>query len=45
MTLALTADRVRAIHAGAVRISHDGLCTVSRTVEIAAPVTATVEDA
>lgn len=39
------ADRARAILPRAVRTSHDRLCTVSRTVEIGTPVTATVHDA
>ncbi|MFE9442050.1 OsmC family protein [Streptomyces sp. NPDC006602] len=39
------ADRARAILPRAVRTSHDRLCTVSRTVEIGTPVTATVQDA
>ncbi|MFI9832316.1 MAG: OsmC family peroxiredoxin [Streptomyces sp.] len=39
------ADRARAILPRAVKTSHDRLCTVSRTVEIGTPVTATVEDA
>jgi uncharacterized OsmC-like protein len=37
------ADRARAILPRAVKTSHDRLCTVSRTVEIGTPVTATVE--
>ncbi|MER7563991.1 OsmC family protein [Streptomyces sp. NPDC097941] len=39
------ADRARMILPRAVKTSHDRLCTVSRTVEIGTPVTATVEDA
>ncbi|KOG42480.1 OsmC family protein [Streptomyces resistomycificus] len=39
------ADRARAILPRAVKTSHDRLCTVSRTVEIGTPVTATVEGA
>ncbi|MFF4035040.1 OsmC family protein [Streptomyces sviceus] len=39
------ADRARTILPRAVKTSHDRLCTVSRTVEIGTPVTATVEDA
>ncbi|MEU6378819.1 OsmC family protein [Streptomyces sp. NPDC046909] len=39
------ADRARAILPRAVKTSHDRLCTVSRTVEIGTPVTATVTDA
>lgn len=39
------AERARAILPRAVKTSHDRLCTVSRTVEIGTPVTATVEDA
>lgn len=39
------ADRARAILPRAVKTSHDRLCTVSRTVEIGTPVTATVEEA
>ncbi|MFG2356466.1 OsmC family protein [Streptomyces sp. NPDC048521] len=38
------ADRARAILPRAVKTSHDRLCTVSRTVEIGTPVTATVEE-
>jgi putative redox protein len=38
------ADRARAILPRAVKTSHDRLCTVSRTVEIGTPVTATVAD-
>jgi len=38
------ADRARAILPRAVKTSHDRLCTVSRTIEIGTPVTATVED-
>lgn len=37
------AERARAILPRAVKTSHDRLCTVSRTVEIGTPVTATVE--
>ncbi|MET9505625.1 OsmC family protein [Streptomyces sp. NPDC006259] len=36
--------RARAILPRAVKVSHDKLCTVSRTVEIGTPVTATVTD-
>jgi putative redox protein len=36
-------DTARAILPRAVRASHDRLCTVSRTLEIATPVTSTVE--
>ncbi|MEW2167951.1 OsmC family protein [Streptomyces sp. NPDC007084] len=39
-----SAERARAILPRAVRTSHDRLCTVSRTVEIGTPVTATVTD-
>jgi uncharacterized OsmC-like protein len=39
------AERARAILPRAVKASHDRLCTVSRTVEIGAPVTTTVTDA
>ncbi|MET9823377.1 MULTISPECIES: OsmC family protein [Streptomyces] len=39
------AERARAILPRAVKASHDRLCTVSRTVEIGAPVTTTVADA
>ncbi|WP_327686153.1 OsmC family protein [Streptomyces sp. NBC_00467] len=35
-------DRARAILPRAVKVSHDKLCTVSRTVEIGTPVTAKV---
>jgi putative redox protein len=38
-------DRARAILPRAVRLSHDRLCTVSRTVERGTPITSTVEDA
>ncbi|MEU1267741.1 OsmC family protein [Streptomyces sp. NPDC005799] len=38
-------DRARAILPRAVGVSHDRLCTVSRTVEIGTPVMAVVEDA
>ncbi|MGY6023439.1 OsmC family protein [Streptomyces spinosirectus] len=38
------ADRARAILPRAVKTSHDRLCTVSRTIEVGTPVTATVED-
>jgi putative redox protein len=37
-------DKARAILPRAVRLSHDRLCTVSRTVERGTPVTSTVED-
>ncbi|MES5820801.1 OsmC family protein [Streptomyces sp. RG80] len=37
------AERARAILPRAIKTSHDRLCTVSRTVEIGTPVTATVE--
>ncbi|MEV6614993.1 OsmC family protein [Streptomyces sp. NPDC051051] len=37
--------RARAILPRAVKVSHDKLCTVSRTVEAGTPVTVTVEDA
>ncbi|WP_393086012.1 OsmC family protein [Streptomyces sp. LN704] len=37
-------DRARAILPRAVTASHERLCTVSRTVEIGTPVTATVAD-
>lgn len=40
-----SADRARAILPRAVASSHERLCTVSRTVEIGTPVTATVTDA
>ncbi|MGW3730143.1 OsmC family protein [Streptomyces sp. NPDC000851] len=36
------ADRARAILPRAVKTSHDRLCTVSRTLEIGTPVTATI---
>ncbi|MEV7995700.1 OsmC family protein [Streptomyces sp. NPDC086077] len=39
------AERARAILPRAVKASHDRLCTVSRTVEIGTPVTATIRDA
>ena len=39
------AERARTILPRAVKTSHDRLCTVSRTVEIGTPVTATVKDA
>lgn len=39
-----SADRARAILPRAVRTSHDRLCTVSRTIEVGTPVTATVTD-
>ncbi|POX52555.1 oxidoreductase [Streptomyces sp. Ru71] len=38
------ADRARAILPRAVKASHDRLCTVSRTVEIGTPVTATIQE-
>ena len=38
-------DRARAILPRAVKTSHDRLCTVSRTVVIGTPVTATIADA
>jgi len=38
-------DRARAILPRAVRLSHDRLCTVSRTIERGTPVTSTIEDA
>ena len=38
-------DRARAILPRAVRLSHDRLCTVSRTVERGTPITSTVENA
>lgn len=37
-------DAARAILPRAVKLSHERLCTVSRTVEIATPVTSTVAD-
>ena len=37
--------RARAILPRAVKVSHDKLCTVSRTVETGTPVTATVKEA
>lgn len=37
-------DKARAILPRAVRLSHDRLCTVSRTVERGTPVTSTIED-
>lgn len=37
-------DRARAILPRAVRLSHDRLCTVSRTIERGTPVTSTIED-
>ena len=36
-------DRARAILPRAVRLSHDQLCTVSRTVELGTPVTSRVD--
>ncbi|MBG0850491.1 OsmC family protein [Streptomyces spinoverrucosus] len=38
------AERARAILPRAVKSSHDRLCTVSRTIEIGTPVTATIKD-
>ncbi|MET7571903.1 OsmC family protein [Streptomyces sp. NPDC005492] len=38
-------DRARAILPRAVTVSHDRLCTVSRTIETGTPVTATIKDA
>jgi putative redox protein len=38
-------DEARAILPRAVRLSHDRLCTVSRTVELGTPVTSTVASA
>ncbi|MBT3163843.1 OsmC family protein [Streptomyces sp. Vc74B-19] len=38
------ADRARAILPRAVKTSHDRLCTVSRTVELGAPVATEVKD-
>jgi uncharacterized OsmC-like protein len=38
-------DRARTILPRAVKTSHDRLCTVSRTVEIGTPITATIADA
>ncbi|WP_062646256.1 OsmC family protein [Streptomyces maremycinicus] len=38
-------DRARTILPRAVTVSHDRLCTVSRTIEIGTPVTVTVTDA
>ncbi|MDQ0579353.1 OsmC family protein [Streptomyces rishiriensis] len=38
-------DRARTILPRAVAVSHDRLCTVSRTIEIGTPVTATVLEA
>jgi putative redox protein len=37
-------DRARAILPRAVRLSHDRLCTVSRTVELGTPITSTVAE-
>jgi putative redox protein len=37
-------DRARAILPRAVKLSHDRLCTVSRTVELGTPVTSTIAD-
>jgi uncharacterized OsmC-like protein len=37
-------DAARAILPRAVKLSHDRLCTVSRTVEIGTPVTSTIAD-
>ena len=37
-------DKARAILPRAVRLSHDRLCTVSRTVERGTPVRSTIED-
>ena len=37
-------DEARAILPRAVKLSHDRLCTVSRTVEIGTPITSTVAD-
>ncbi|MFD8722917.1 OsmC family protein [Streptomyces sp. NPDC059629] len=37
-------DRARAILPRAVAVSHDRLCTVSRTIEAGTPVTVSVED-
>lgn len=36
-------DRARAILPRAVKLSHDKLCTVSRTVELGTPVVSTIE--
>ena len=38
-------DRARAILPRAVRLSHDRLCTVSRTIERGTPVTSSIQDA
>ncbi|MFD9390065.1 OsmC family protein [Streptomyces sp. NPDC060000] len=38
-------DRARVILPRAVAVSHNRLCTVSRTIEVGTPVTATVADA
>jgi uncharacterized OsmC-like protein len=38
-------DRARAILPRAVKLSHDRLCTVSRTVEIGTPVRSTIAEA
>ncbi|MET7654484.1 MULTISPECIES: OsmC family protein [unclassified Streptomyces] len=38
-------DRARAILPRAIAISHNRLCTVSRTIEVGTPVTVTVADA
>jgi uncharacterized OsmC-like protein len=35
-------DAARELLPGAVRRSHDSLCTVSKTVELGTPVTATI---
>jgi putative redox protein len=37
-------DAARAILPRAVKLSHDRLCTVSRTVEIGTPITSTISD-
>jgi uncharacterized OsmC-like protein len=37
-------DRARSILPRAVRLSHDRLCTVSRTIERGTPITSTIED-
>ncbi|HEV2638473.1 MAG TPA: OsmC family protein [Actinocrinis sp.] len=37
-------DEARAILPRAVKLSHDRLCTVSRTVEIGTPITSTVDE-
>lgn len=38
-------DAARAILPRAVKLSHDRLCTVSRTIEVGTPITTTIADA